>query len=83
GVFGILMADLTARAGSLGPAIAVHLCNNVAAILITSMPDDLSGLALYLTPFSMEDTEAMRAWLPVDFALMLVSWLAARLAIRR
>jgi uncharacterized protein len=83
GVFGILMADLTARSGSLGPAIAVHFCNNVAAILITSMPDDLSGLALYLTPFSMADTEALRAWLPVDFALMLVSWLAARVAIRR
>lgn len=83
GVFGIMMADLTARSGSLGPAIAVHFCNNVAAILITSLPDDLSGLALYLTPFSMSDSAALRAWLPVDFAFMLVSWLAARLAIRR
>lgn len=83
GVFGMLMADLTARSGSLGPAIAVHFCNNVTAILIASMPDDLSGLALYLVPFSMEDTEALRAWLPVDFGFMLVSWLAARLAIRR
>jgi hypothetical protein len=55
----------------------------VTAILITSMPDDLSGLALYLTPFSMADAEAVRAWLPVDFVLMLISWLAARLAIRR
>ncbi len=81
--FGILMADLTARAGTLGPAIAVHFINNISAILIVSMPDDLSGLALYLSPFSMDDTEALRAWLPVDFALMLVSWLAARLAIRR
>jgi membrane protease YdiL (CAAX protease family) len=83
GVFGMLMADLTARSGSLGPAIAVHFCNNVTAILITSMPDDLSGLALYLTPFSMADAEAVRAWLPVDFVLMLISWLAARLAICR
>ena len=82
-VFGILMADLTARAGSLGPAIAVHFCNNVTAILITSLPDNLSGLALYVTPFGMDDTEALRTWLPVDFALMFVSWLAARLAIRR
>lgn len=82
-IFGILMADLTARAGSLGPAIAVHFCNNVTAILITSLPDNLSGLALYVTPFGMDDTEALRTWLPVDFALMFVSWLAARLAIRR
>ncbi|KIN75339.1 Caax amino terminal protease family protein [Sulfitobacter noctilucae] len=83
GMFGILMADLTARAGSLGPAIAVHFWNNVSAMLIVSLPEDLSGLALYLTPFGLEDTEALRAWLPVDFAMMLVMWLAARLAIRR
>ncbi|MFD2739644.1 CPBP family intramembrane glutamic endopeptidase [Sulfitobacter aestuarii] len=83
GLFGILMADLTARSGSLGPAIAVHFWNNVSAIVIISVPDDLSGLALYLTPFSMADEAATRAWLPVDFALMLVAWLTARLAIRR
>ena len=83
GVFGIMMADLTARAGSLGPAIAVHLWNNVSAILIVSLPDDLSGLALFLAPFGMDDTSAMRAWLPVDFVMMFVSWLAARLALRR
>lgn len=82
-IFGLLMADLTARAGTLGPAIAVHFVNNVTAILIISLPDDLSGLALYLSPFSLADTEAVRAWLPVDFGFMFVSWLAARLAIRR
>jgi len=83
GVFGMLMADLTARSGSLGPAIAVHLVNNLSAILLVSLPDNMSGLSLYLSPFSMQDAEAMQAWLPVDFALMIVSWLAARLAIRR
>lgn len=82
-IFGMLMADLTARAGSLGPAIAVHFCNNVSAIVFISLPDNLSGLALYLAPFSMADTQAMRAWLPVDFALIFVTWLAARLALRR
>ncbi len=82
-IFGLLMADLTARAGTLGPAIAVHFVNNVTAILIVSMPDTLSGLALYHSPFSLGDTEAVEAWLPVDFAFMVVSWLAARLAIRR
>jgi membrane protease YdiL (CAAX protease family) len=83
GMFGMAMADLTARSGSLGPAIAVHLWNNVSAMVIISLPDELSGLALYLTPFGMEDTAALRAWLPVDFAMMFVLWLAARLAIRR
>ena len=82
-IFGLLMADLTARSGTLGAAIAVHFWNNVAAILIVSIPDDLYGLALYIAPFGFEDPEAMRAWMPVDFMLMFVSWLAARLALRR
>jgi len=83
GVFGLLMADLTARAGTIGPALAVHFVNNVTALLITSLPDTLGGLALFHTPFGLEDEAQLRLWLPVDFALMLVSWLAARLALRR
>lgn len=83
GVFGLLMADLTARAGSLGPAMAVHFANNLSALLFISLPDSLSGLSLYILPVSMSDTEFTRAWLPVDFAAMLVFWLTARLAIRR
>jgi len=82
-VFGMFMADLTARSGTIGPAIAVHFVNNVTALLITSLPDSLGGLALWHTPFGMQDAETLRAWLPVDFAVMLVSWLVARLALRR
>ena len=83
GVFGLVTADLTARAGTLGPAIAVHLFNNITALLIVSLPDNLSGLSLYTTPFSMADTGTLRAWLVVDFAVMATSWLAARVAIGR
>jgi hypothetical protein len=43
----------------------------------------LGDLALWHAPFGMEDTAELRAWMPVDFALMIVSWLAARLALRR
>jgi membrane protease YdiL (CAAX protease family) len=82
-VYGLAMADITARAGTLGPAIALHFVNNAVAILFVSMPDSLSGLALYHSPFSMSDTGVIRAWLPVEFMMILVSWLAARLAIRR
>ncbi|KIC22053.1 CPBP family intramembrane glutamic endopeptidase [Leisingera sp. ANG-Vp] len=83
GTFGLLMADLTARAGTLGPAMAVHFFNNVTALLLFASPTSLNGLALYLIPFDMADVQALRPWMAVDFALMLVSWLAARLAIRR
>ena len=82
-LFGVLMADLTARAGSIGPSLAVHFLNNVTALLITSLPDSLGGLSLWHTPFGMEDEAQLRAWMPVDFAMMIVSWLAARLALRR
>ncbi len=83
GMFGLLMADLTARAGTLGPAIAVHLANNASALLLVSLPDSLNGLALYVTPIPMSDTELLRTWMHVDFAMSIVFWLAARLAIRR
>ncbi len=83
GIFGILMADLTARAGTLGPAMAVHFANNVGALLVISLPDSLNGLALYTVPFSMNDATEIQQQLPVDFGVMFVSWLAARLALRR
>lgn len=81
-VFGLLMADLTARAGTLGPAIAVHFFNNVSAMVLVSVPDEMSGLALFVLPFGIADEAQMAAWLPVDFGWMLVSWLTARLALR-
>ncbi|MGD9866193.1 MAG: lysostaphin resistance A-like protein [Pseudodonghicola sp.] len=83
GVFGVLMADLTARAGSLGPAIAVHFFNNITALLITASPESLNGLSLFLLPFPMDGTGLARGWLTVDFALIPICWLVARIAIRR
>lgn len=80
--FGLLMADLTARAGTLGPAMAIHFFNNVTAMVLMSPPDEMSGLSLYLLPFGYSDEAAVAAWLPVDFAWMFVAWLAARVAIR-
>lgn len=83
GAFGLLAADLTARSGTLGPAIALHLFNNITALLFVALPDSLSGLALYTLPYSIADTGALRGWLAVDFAMLIASWLAARVAIRR
>lgn len=83
GLFGVLMADLTARAGTLGPAIAVHFFNNVTALLIVAVPESMNGLSLFILPFGMADTDVMRGWLMVDFAQMAVAWLVARIAIRR
>ncbi len=83
GAFGLINADLTARSGTLGPAIALHFFNNVVALLFFSIPDNLSGLALFLLPYDMSQTDAIRHWLYVDFVMMVVCWLTARLALRR
>ncbi len=83
GLFGCLLADITARAGTLGPAIAIHASNNLLAMLFVGTPDSLSGLALYTTPFGLGDAEVVRAWLPAEAVSMIASWLLARLVIRR
>ncbi len=82
-LFGLAAADLTARSGTLGPAIALHFVNNIVALALFAPQGDMSGLALRLWPFGPSDTEALMRMLPLDLVTLLVSWLAARLALRR
>ncbi|MGH1330404.1 MAG: lysostaphin resistance A-like protein [Paracoccaceae bacterium] len=82
-LFGVAAADLTARSGSLGPAIALHLVNNAAAMLLVAMPDSFSGLALYHHPFFLSDIELLSAPMLLDLLHLLVAWLTCRIAIRR
>ncbi|MDX1782128.1 MAG: type II CAAX endopeptidase family protein [Thalassovita sp.] len=83
GAFSLAASDLTARAGTLGPAIALHFVPNAWAILIFSQDVSLSGLSLYHLPIDLADTETVPVLLLVDLAVLFVSWLAARLALRR
>ncbi|RKF12888.1 CPBP family intramembrane metalloprotease [Roseovarius spongiae] len=81
-LFGLAAADLTARSGTLGPAIALHIANNFSAILLAAPEGSFDGLALYTYPFALHDTAIMRTWAPIDMMMLLCSWLAARLALR-
>ena len=83
GGFALIAADLTARAGTLGPAIALHFMSNTSALLILSADGSLSGLALFRLQVDMADPQAMRPYLLIDAMVIFVGWLAARLAIRR
>ena len=83
GLFGVAAADLTARSGTLGPAIALHLVNNVSAILIAAPTGSFDGLALYTFPFSLDGDDTIWVWAPFDIMVLLCSWLTARLALRR
>lgn len=81
-LYGLALADLTARTGNLGPAIALHFANNFSALLLMSLqePDPvLSGLALYQWPM---DDEVMRIMLLTDPLMTLIFWLVARLRLR-
>ncbi len=82
GLFGLAAADLTARSGTLGPAIALHLVNNIGALLIVAPEGAFDGLALYTYPFGVADAGIIRTWMPVDLMVLLCSWLAARVALR-
>ncbi|MBD0866552.1 MAG: hypothetical protein GDA36_13690 [Rhodobacteraceae bacterium] len=45
------MADLTARAGMLDPALAVHFANNVGALLFVLLPNNLNKIAAWRDGF--------------------------------
>lgn len=79
--FAVVAADLTARSGTLGPAIALHFVNNAMAILYAALPGPVSGLSLfhYALPYGDRVTDSL---IVVDLGILFVSWLAARVAIR-
>ena len=81
-LFGLAAADLTARTGTLGAAVALHFMNNFYAIFLVAPANNFDGLALYTFPFALDDMDALWLWAPLDLMLIFVSWLAARLALR-
>ncbi len=83
GMFGLLMADLTARTGNLGAAWGLHFANNLYALLIVSVQGPLSGLSLYTMAFPQSDVDSLRPLLFADMVGMLILWGLARLVLRR
>jgi hypothetical protein len=90
--FGLAASDLTARTGSLGAAIGFHLSNNIFAFLVVGEAGLMDGgLALFLLPplpiggeeAIMDADPILSTALAVDLAILLLAWLAVRVAIRR
>ena len=81
-LFGVLAADLTARSGTLGPAVAFHFAINFLSIGVVGIGDYLGGLNLYFYPFSITDTSKLIAYLPLDTIGMLLAYFFVRLALR-
>lgn len=81
-VFGLAAADLTARTGNLGAAIALHFANNVAAVLLIGMAGNLDGLALYTVAIDTAVLPPGVLYLLADGLTLLIGWLAARVILR-
>lgn len=81
-VFGVAAADITARSGTLGPALALHFTNNVFAILFAAPEGDLDGAALYTFPLALDAPGLAGTVLPLELMVTLCAWLCCRLAIR-
>lgn len=81
-VFGLLAADLTARTGTLGAAIGFHFANNLSALLLVGLAGNLDGLALWRLTIDISAPGVLGPALAIDFAMMIVSWLLARLVLR-
>ena len=79
--FGVLAADLTARSGTLGPAVAFHFAINFLSIGVVGIGDYLGGLNLYVYPFSITDTSDLITYLPLDTIGMLLAYFSVRLAL--
>ena len=66
---GLILGDVTARAGNLSLALGLHFGNNLASLLVIAPPAPLDGLALY-APVTGGDFAAERGALLVEAALL-------------
>lgn len=80
--FGLFAADLTARAGNLGPALAFHLTNNITAMFLVGLYGQLDGLSLFTIVINLRDMGEVAPYLAIDSLSMLTAWLLARLTLR-
>ena len=82
-IFGIIAADLTRITGNLGAAMGLHFANNFFALLLVGIPGQLSGVALFHAPFTMDQTEVLLPYVIVDLLILLAVWFIARRVVGR
>lgn len=81
-LMGLILADVTARFGSLSPAMGLHFANNLVVMLFMNTPGQLSGMSLYLYSMDMQSTELKYAML-VSLSAMLVGYVIFMLIMRQ
>ncbi|MEP5762211.1 MAG: type II CAAX endopeptidase family protein [Litoreibacter sp.] len=81
-LFGLIAADFTRITGSLGAAMGLHFANNFFSLLVIGVPGQLSGVALFHTPYRMDDAELVAGFLVIDIAILGLIWLIGRRILR-
>jgi membrane protease YdiL (CAAX protease family) len=82
-LFGLIAADLTRVTGSIGLAWGLHFLNNCSAFLLMALRDNMSGLALYTTPFGVEELSLANPLLWQEMMITVIIWACIRLWIAR
>ncbi len=78
-LFGLVAADLTRLTGSIGLAWGLHFLNNCSAILLMSLQGNLSGLALYTTPFGIDALSITDPLVWQEMIVTVIVWACVRL----
>lgn len=81
--FALVAGDLTARSGTLGPAIAVHFINNMAVIFIAPTAGALSGFGLWTRDLDLSAAYSDPVLICFEGLILLITWLTARIALKR
>lgn len=82
-LFGLVAGDLTARSGTLGPAIAVHFINNMTLIFIAPVAGVLSGFGLWTRELDLNAAFSDPVLICFEGLFLLITWLTARIALKR
>jgi len=80
--FSLAASDLTARTGTLGPAIGLHAAANLSGILLVGLYGRMDGLAEWNLVLNPLDPMAGLPYLFIDALSLFVSWLLARVVLR-
>lgn len=77
--FSAAAADLTARTGGLGAALGLQAGLLAQAVLVTGLRGPMNGLALSVLDVA---GPAALPWIALDFLMLAVGWLSARVWLR-
>ncbi|MEL7461580.1 MAG: type II CAAX endopeptidase family protein [Pseudomonadota bacterium] len=77
-LFGLAAADLTAKTGSIGAAWGIHFANNFNGIALIATDGTITGLSLYLTPYSASDPDLVGWSVLPSMVLLAAAWFVTR-----